>query len=84
LRALSRALARPLEMRDVLRAVHLEMGRVPDVSICLFGVYDAPTQTVAVVWQIDNGQELPGGSFALGNGFTSRVIRTGEPLLIRH
>jgi PAS domain-containing protein len=38
---------------------------------------------VQVVWQVHRGRELPGGSFPLGNGFTSQVIRSGEPLLIR-
>jgi PAS domain-containing protein len=82
--SLSRSLARRLDMPDVLRAMHREIAGVLDASLCLFGVFDPTAETVAIVWQIDNGQERPGGSFPLGNGFTSRVIRTGEPLLIRN
>jgi signal transduction histidine kinase len=37
-----------------------------------------------VVWQIENGKELSGGSFPLGTGLTSQVILSGEPRLIRH
>src|SRR5262249_55524544 len=33
--------------------------------------------------QMDRGVEHPGGSFPLGKGFTSEVIRTGAPKLIR-
>jgi GAF domain-containing protein len=66
-----------------LRAVHADLQRELDAPICMFGVFDAATQTVNVVWQVHNGEELPGGSFPLGNGFTSQVIRSGQPLLIR-
>src|SRR5947207_12973587 len=67
----------------VMRAVHAELQRVLDARICMCGVFDPATQVVEIVWQIHDGEELPGGSFPLGNGFTSRVIRTGQPLLIR-
>jgi len=32
---------------------------------------------------MDRGVEFPGGTFPLGKGFTSEVIRTGEPRLVR-
>src|SRR5258708_31592248 len=32
---------------------------------------------------MDGGAEYPGGSFPLGKGFTSQVIRTGTPRLVR-
>ena len=83
LRALSRRLARPLGMREVLRAMHRELAPVLDTTMGLFGIFDADAQRVEVVWQIHADQELPGGSFPLGNGFTSQVIRTGQPRLIR-
>jgi signal transduction histidine kinase len=38
---------------------------------------------VEIIWQVDAGSELPGGSFPVGSGFTSQVIRTGQPRLIR-
>jgi GAF domain-containing protein len=83
LRAVSRALARPLGVADVLRVVHRELGSLLDVPICFFGLYDAPGQTIEVIWQVHDGVELPGGSFPLGSGPTSEVVRTGNPRLIR-
>jgi putative methionine-R-sulfoxide reductase with GAF domain len=83
LQALSRSLARPLETREALRCMHRALARVLDTTICLFGVFDTAAQRVEVVWQVHAGEELPGGSFPLGNGFTSQVIRTGQPRLIR-
>jgi signal transduction histidine kinase len=55
-----------------------------DATIFFLGLYDAASQTVEVVWQVENGEELSGGSFPLGKGLTSQVIVTGEPRLIRH
>ena len=70
LRAVSRALARPLDVPDVLRAVYAELSPALDVTICFFGRYDAPGQVVEVIWQVHNGDELPGGHFPLGDGPT--------------
>src|SRR5207302_4884101 len=83
LRAVSRALARPLSAADVLRVVHRELGRSLDVPICFFGLYNASGQTIEVIWQVHDGVELPGGNFPLGSGPTSEVVRTGNPRLIR-
>jgi PAS domain-containing protein len=84
LRSVSRALARQLEIVDILRAIHAEMGRALDVTICFFGLYDEPGQSVNVIWQVHAGVELPGGQFPLGDGWTSEVIRSRRPHLIRH
>ena len=84
LRSVSHALARQLELVDILRSIHAEMARALDVTICFFGLYDQPGQSVRVIWQVHDGVELPGGQFPLGDGWTSQVIRSRRPHLIRH
>jgi len=54
-----------------------------DATVFLFALYDEASQTVEVVRQVDRGVEHEGGSFPLGKGFTSEVIRTGLPKVIR-
>ena len=54
-----------------------------DATIFFLGLYDAASQTVEVVWQVENGKELSGGSFPLGKGITTQVVLSGEPRLIR-
>ncbi|MDQ6674395.1 MAG: ATP-binding protein [Chloroflexota bacterium] len=74
------------EVRDhdeLFRALYQTCTEVIDATIFLLGIYDAATESVQVVRQVENGVELPGGAFALGSGFTSQVIRTRQPLLIR-
>ena len=83
LRSVSRALARPLDVVDILRVVHAELAGVLDVTISFFGLFDSPGQSVKVIWQVHEGVELPGGQFPLGDGWTSQVIRSAQPHLIR-
>src|SRR5690242_11375291 len=57
-----------------------------DATIFFLGLYDSISQTVEVVWQVENGKELSGGSFPIrkGSGISSQVVLSGEPVLIRH
>jgi len=71
------------DLVELFRALHCETSRVMDATAFLFAVYDDVSQTVRVVRQIDRGEEHEGGSFPLGKGFTSEVIRTGEPQIVR-
>jgi PAS domain S-box-containing protein len=54
-----------------------------DATVFLFALYDEASATVQVVRQMDRGVEHSGGTFPLGKGFTSEVIRTGAPRLVR-
>ncbi|TME34741.1 MAG: PAS domain-containing protein [Chloroflexi bacterium] len=66
-----------------LRALYDETTRVVDATVFLFALYDEASETVEVIRQMDRGDEHEGGSFPLGKGFTSEVIRTGLPKIIR-
>lgn len=72
------------DLAELFRALYYEAARVMDATVFLFAVYDEAAKTVQVVRQMDRGVEHPGGSFPLGSGFTSEVIRGGAPRLIRH
>ncbi len=71
------------DLAELFRALYYETARVMDATVFLFAVYDEAAKTVQVVRQMDRGVEHPGGSFPLGSGFTSEVIRSGAPRLIR-
>jgi len=71
------------DLAELFRALYDETGRVMDATVFLFALYDEASATVQVVRQMDRGVEYPGGTFPLGKGFTSEVIRTGEPRLVR-
>src|SRR3989441_9371812 len=71
------------DLAELFRALHDETARVMDATVFLFALYDEASATVQVVRQMDRGVEYPGGTFPLGKGFTSEVIRTGAPKLVR-
>src|SRR2546427_7055972 len=71
------------DLSELFRALYDETARVMDATVFLFALYDEASATVQVVRQMDRGVEYPGGTFPLGQGFTSEVLRTGEPRLVR-
>ena len=71
------------DLTELFRALYDETARVMDATVFLFALYDEVSETVQVVHQIDRDVEYPGGTFPLGKGFTSEVIRTGAPRLVR-
>jgi signal transduction histidine kinase len=70
----------PLEL---CRLIYETVAQHMDATTFFLGLYDAASQTIEVVWQVENGKELSGGSFPLGTGLSSQVVLTGQPMLIR-
>jgi signal transduction histidine kinase len=75
--------AEPHDFAELFRALYVETARIMDATVFLFALYDDASQTVEVVRQMDGGVEHGGGSFPLGKGFTSEVIRTAAPRLVK-
>src|SRR5438309_3417297 len=71
------------DLVELFRALYDETARVMDATVFLFAIYDEVSETVQVVRQMDRGEEHGGGSFPLGKGFTSEVIRSGSPRIVR-
>src|SRR3977135_2762815 len=71
------------DLSELFRALYDETARVMDATVFLFALYDEASGTVQVVRQMDRGAEYPGGTFPLGKGFTSEVVRTRAPRLVR-
>src|SRR5437868_4101288 len=71
------------DLVELCRLLHETVARQMDATIFFLGLFDAASQTVEVVWQVENGKELSGGSFPLGKGITTQVVLSGEPRLIR-
>jgi signal transduction histidine kinase len=83
-RRVQRALAGLPDIETLFRMLHAELGCVMDTTGFLLGLFDEASQMVQIVGQMEAGRELPGGSFPLGTGFLSEVIRKRQPRLIRH
>ncbi|TMF04755.1 MAG: GAF domain-containing protein, partial [Chloroflexi bacterium] len=84
MRVVQQALAKATELEHVFRVLQAELGRIIDTTGFILGLYDDCSQMVEIVGNIEAGVELAGGSFPLGDGFLSEVIRTRQPRHIRH
>jgi signal transduction histidine kinase len=84
MRAIQLALGRQRSLDGLCRAVRHELAHVLDTTGFIVALFDDASQMVEVVYQMEDGAELPVGSFPLGSGFISDVIRTRQPRLIRH
>src|ERR1043166_2759900 len=71
------------DLKELSRLMHQTIVRQMDATIFFLGLFDKASQTVEVVWQVENGKELSGGSFPLGKGLTSQVVLSGGSRLIR-
>ena len=71
---------------ELCRLIYQTVARQMDATIFFLGLYDSSSQTVEVVWQIENGKELSGGSFPLGRGtgISTQVLRSGRSVVHRH
>ena len=72
------------DLAELCRRLHQRVARRMDATIFFLGLYDATTQTVDVIWQVENGQTRSGGSIPLGTGLISDVVLAGEARLSRH
>ena len=72
------------DLVELFRVLYDETASVMDATVFLFALYDATSEMVQVVRQVDRGAEHEGGSFPLGKGFTSEVIRSGQGKLVRN
>ena len=75
---ISRALASELELATLIPLVGEQVRQIFGAQIAYVALYDEPTRTIHFPYGY--GDEFP--SRPLGVGMTSRIIQTGEPLLI--
>ncbi len=83
IRDTSQALTRAVDFDGLFSMLHLEIVSALAADTFFLGLYDDASHTIEVVRQAEFNKELPGGTFPLGHGPTSEVIRTRRPRLIR-
>jgi signal transduction histidine kinase len=84
MRAIQVALGHQPSIDALCRMLRQELAQVLDTTGFIVSLFDDASQMVDVMYQMEDGAELPTGSFPLGGGFISDVIRTRQPRLIRH
>ncbi len=76
------ALARQLEFDAIIELVGARVKALFDVRSIFIALYDPDTNLISFPFDIDEDERFERGTFPLGPGITSTVIRSGRPLRI--
>ena len=80
--SLGEALARHLEVNALIELVGERMQETFSADLVYVALYDSTTQEIAFPYYSEQGRRRHHEPFALGDGPTSRIVRSGEPLRI--
>lgn len=76
------ALARQLDFDSVIELVGERVRSIFAANSIFIALYDAATNLISFPYDLDEGAKFERRPFELGDGITSKVIRTGRPLRI--
>ena len=80
--SISRALADQLDLDALIELVGERTREAFEADITYVALLDAPTGRIDFVYYWERGEQVETPSIALGEGLTSRILTTGEPLLL--
>ena len=78
--AVSSALVAEPELESIIKIVGDQMRRIFEANVVYIALLDQETETISFPYEY--GEEFP--PMKLGEGLTSKIIQSGEPLLINH
>jgi PAS domain S-box-containing protein len=81
---MDQALTRATDLNSLFATLHATTKAALDAETIFLGLYNEASRTIEVVRQGEFDSEFSGGTFPLGSGVTSEVIRSRRPSLIRH
>lgn len=79
---ISRTLTSTQDVKQLFETIHRQVGRLFDVSNFYIATYDGGDEW-SLDYQYERNQLLPSARHKLGRGFTSYILQTKRPLLIR-
>lgn len=81
---ISKALNTELELESLLELIGEQIRQIFAVDVVYVALYDPQTKLIHFPYDYENGQRLRGGSIHFGQGLTSKIMESGQPLLINH
>jgi GAF domain-containing protein/DNA-binding response OmpR family regulator len=78
------ALAEQLQFGAIIDLVGERVGQIFDTRSLHISLYDEASGRIDFPYLVEEGERLDGGSLQFGEGLTSQVIRSRQPLLLRN
>lgn len=79
---ISKALNTELELGSLLELIGEQIRQIFAVEVVYVALYDPQTALIHFPYDYENGRRVVGDSIHFGQGLTSAVIESGQPLLI--
>ncbi|MCP4544546.1 MAG: GAF domain-containing protein [Chloroflexi bacterium] len=79
---IGKALASQLDIEALIELVGEQMRQIFGAQTIYVALYDPKTSMIRFPYDLDGGQRVDGDVIAFGQGITSRIIESGQPLLI--
>jgi transcriptional regulator with GAF, ATPase, and Fis domain len=80
--AVSQAVSAATDLNRLFHVLHQQLDQVMGAVEFYVALFDTKTQTIHIPYRIEAGETMPMPSFPLGEGLTSALIRSGQPLLL--
>jgi len=84
LHEITRAITSTIEMNSLMEIMYQQLNRVFPVETYFLGLHEEGDDVIDLHVIIDEGKRYPSYRIPYGPGFTSYVVRSRQPLLIRH
>jgi signal transduction histidine kinase/CRP-like cAMP-binding protein len=79
---ISKALNTELELESLLELIGEQIRQIFAVDVVYVALYDPQTALIHFPYDYENGRRVVGDSIRFGQGLTSTIIESGQPLLI--
>ena len=80
--AVSQAVSAATDLNRLFHILHQQLDQVMGTVEFYVALFDAKTQTVHIPYRTEGDENAHASSFPLGEGLTSSLIRSGQPLLL--
>ncbi len=81
---IGRAISRALDTSALCEMIYHQVSKLLDTPNFHIALYDPESELVHVQFLVEHGQLQPSITLKLGQGLTSHLVRSGEPLLLTH
>ena len=81
---IGRAISRAMDVDQLASLMYDQVSNLLDTRSFYIALHQPATELVRVEFLVQRGQHLPPLVFQLGQGLTSHLLRTGEPILFTH
>ncbi len=79
---IGQAISGALDAEQLADLIYTQVSKLLDTRNFYVALYDAVEDTIVVSYLVEDGQRQPSVKLQMGQGLTSHLVRTGQPILL--